>query len=215
MPYIVQDSDEFRLTLYSHDSTDQAGLVGFRVRTNYLIGAGATDEGVVDKLSGVWGPRLKFFFTTDTQYMGATLRRLFGVGAQPITRFSVSGSGAGTEALPTLPLQTAGLLSFATDTGGKKYRGRCYIPFVARSYQTSSTSGDPSVAFQTQMETIGAAVVAGDTIIVGGATISVEYGLHPVGDPVWSKYTSYKYHDRWATQRRRGSFGKQNPFPFN
>lgn len=75
---------------------------------------------------------------------------------------SVTGSGAGDG----LPLQTQGLVRFSTSTviGGRRVRGRLFIPGPIESDNTAA--GNPSSTYTTDI------TVAAATILAAGATAS-------------------------------------------
>lgn len=211
MPYAIQNNDEFRLTLWCRWS-DQESQNDLRilVRTGVLFLA--TDQDLLGLLSTTWGPLMTSGFATDASYSGATLRRVIGAGAQPITKFSILGSAAGTSTTPTLPRQVTGLISLYTDVAGKKNRGRFYYPFPATEWL--SADGSPAPVFVgATLGDIATEVTNETTVVIGAQPVKYQYGLHnPAGD--WLKYETSRQHDRWATQRKRGDFGQQNRNPF-
>jgi len=215
MAYSVEFGDEFRWSIYCrHRGQESINQVRVRV-IQTLVPLSGTDQDLCDQLSSTVAPFMTASFTTETRYEGSTIRRVASIigGGQPVTKFSILGTAAGTLAPPTLPAQVAGLVSLYTDVGGKKYRGRFYYPFVAQSEQEADSSPDPAFV-GTTLGDIGALLTSVVTILhTGVPTFKVHFGLHPAGgDP--QQFTYFKAHDAWATQRRRSDFAQLNRSPF-
>jgi hypothetical protein len=116
---------------------------------------------------------------------------------------------AGTNGTVSLPGQVTGLVHLASDLGGKKGRGRVYLPFPTVGEQ--DTDNTPSSVF-----VAGWNAWAGDISTIftctgpGGATM-VATGV------IWHKETGdYSFLNGsyvkklYATQRRRGDYGRSN-----
>jgi hypothetical protein len=50
--------------------------------------------------------------------------------------------------------------------------------------------------------------------VVGGSTVESVYGLTPVPDVTLTAFDSFVARPAWATQKRRGDYGRLNKGPF-
>ena len=134
------------------------------------------------------------------------------IGAKPRPDTTNANATAGTGGAGLAPTQTAGLISFYTDILGKAGQGRCYLPFPP--VDEVSVDGTPTVGYQTASEAIGNYLSNDIVIVVGPVTGRFAPIMYPGGAAPVKFITSYKSHNAWATQRRRGSFGRTNSLPF-
>jgi hypothetical protein len=114
-----------------------------------------------------------------------------------------------------LPKQTAGLITFQSGVSGGQGQGRMYIPFP--SPLASKASGAPTDAYLLLMTTLASALLGPiPTKGVSGAIGQLVAVTKPYNDftPV-TQFTSSKPSPAWATQRRRGDYGRLNKSPFH
>lgn len=128
---------------------------------------------------------------------------------------SVAGAGPGTAGAIALPRQTAGLTHWGTVFAGRQYRGRTYWPFPAVASDLGD--GTPTSAYVSQVDTIGTAFLA-FTAVTGSGTATVQLVMMhrkpKVGDtPLPTIIRVATAENKWATQRRRGSYGRPNVSP--
>lgn len=190
---------------------DQASVTVRHWLTATKIGSGGTLQDLADKLSTAMAPLFKALINSGATYVGCDTQILFptlGVPAQ-----SVIGAGVGLTAGDPLPAQTAGLISFRTSLGGRKNRGRCYVPFPTEV--DNDASGDPNAAYLVELFNLGAGLVASYNPAGGaGNTNRMDACIYHKSTHTTTAITSYLRRDRWATQRRRGGFGRPNSTPF-
>lgn len=143
-----------------------------------------------------------------------------GVGAKRLTTVptieysSIGNAGVGGVAGDLLPTQVSGLISLYSTTPNRIGRGRVYVPFPSEADNTSA--GVAQASYVTRLQTL-AALLNVTTVVNGtGGTTSLAPVLRNrqtgalitlIGGTTFS-------HSNWATQRRRGNYGKQNLFPF-
>lgn len=129
---------------------------------------------------------------------------------------SIAGAGPGTGGAVALPRQTAGLTHWQTPKAGRAYRGRTYWPFPATAHDTGD--GIPTTAYVALMTTLANGLLNFTTFTVSGRSAQVSLvlkhrknkaGVTPVPSTILSETNEAK----WATQRRRGSFGRPNVSP--
>lgn len=126
--------------------------------------------------------------------------------------FSTGVGFAGGLAGDVLPTQTAGLITKRTAVPGRRGRGRAYIPFPTESY--NDANGLPTNAYMTPA---GALAFSISQSVLVGTLIDGNY-LDPVilhrDTGGTSDILATLARQKWATQRRRGSYGRPNVSPF-
>lgn len=127
------------------------------------------------------------------------------------TTNSIDGSG-GAVALPT---QTAGLIRFTSPIMGKHGEGRNYLPFPPAA--KSELHGVPTSAYKTELAAVASILGNGITVLdVPGNPGTIVPTLRPTPGvpPDPATITGHVTLGAWATQRRRGAFGRLNVSPF-
>lgn len=160
-------------------------------------------------MAGVW----KALLYNSAFYHGCRVRRMLPANTDA-WETSTAGGGAGTAGAVALPTQTAGLVRLKTAHLGKHGEGRIYVPFPAAA--DNITDGVPRVGY------ISAAVALGgrmstQRIIVGGTGGQIAVTPIITSPPAFTTQydvTDSGAADAWATQKRRGSFGRFNVPPF-
>jgi hypothetical protein len=171
----------------------------------------ATDLDFAAAFDGSIASTVKSMMGSVTSYRGCGARILFGTPTNRM-QVSVANAGPGTSGTGALPRQTAGLIATQTDFVGRSQRGRFYAAFPAGAFDTGD--GLPSAGYVTILNTLGALLYQVTSIAVSGRTANfVPVILHrktKTGDQI----LSYISRTVWATQKRRGSYGRANPSPF-
>lgn len=173
-------------------------------------GTPATDQDVID----VWGTNV-----------AGTLRALInnlatyqGVQGQIVTPpplradvVSLVNAGAGTAGTPALPRQVSGLISWYTALAGRSQRGRTYVPFPAVADDFGD--GTPTAAYKTRLDAYSTAVNGVTTISLGGRTATVAQRIFHRATTLSDTIVTKLSRQQWATQRRRGAYGRPNSSP--
>jgi len=182
---------------------------------HFLVNPGSAavlDTEIAAFLSPLWQGECQDVIGGDVYFRGISVRILRG-GATFPTVLGPALNLEGTFGGGPLPGQVSGLITKKSADGSKKGRGRSYIPFP--SEDANGPDGNPTadyllvlIAFATQtMTTLNATGVAGlmtaDPVIAN----------RPIPGLV-KAITSTIPRPRWATQRRRGDYGKPNVSPF-
>jgi hypothetical protein len=146
------------------------------------------------------------------RYEGVRVRRHFPVSTDQWA-YETSNAGPGTAGAVALPTQTAGLLRFQSAEIGKKGQGRQYVPFPSAS--DNETIGEPTAAYQAAVSNIGT-VLAQPQTIAGGGTKSYVFKptLWNEAGSVGTEIITFLVAPSWATQKRRGAYGRTNKVPF-
>jgi hypothetical protein len=111
-----------------------------------------------------------------------------------------------------LPTQVSGIITKRSSFTGRANRGRIYFPFPAT--QSLDTDETPKAAYVTLIQAYADNIGALHSVTSAGGSanltpIIVNRTLsHLV---VWEDSLARK---RWATQRRRGDFGRTNVLPW-
>lgn len=186
---------------------------------------GATVLGSAMSLAAA--PLYKAIMAADSQYRGLGIQNWYTgiVGTTPSIEYLVSdGLGIGSGAIPTMSKQTCGIVTKRTTRAKKGGRGRVYLPFPSNGANTNN--GVPIAAYITAATNWAAKLVSTFTVNCPGVNNVTVQCYHRVKQKVvvnppvpgafeWLFYPVLEYvvRNRWATQRRRGDYGKQNVFP--
>ncbi len=182
-------------------------------------GSPATDTDVAATLDALIATPYRALLSASANYKGVQAQicqPTFPYTAIFIAGQSIAGAGVGGVAGNPMPAQVCGLLSFATGKAGVRNRGRFYVAFPGVA--DDSGGGTVSAGYTTRLQALGAQVSVGLAPSAGGRTATlVRVILHstpktgPIAPP--DAVVSGSDHAAWATQRRRGSFGRQNRSP--
>lgn len=155
----------------------------------------------------------KTIMAAPAKYYGVRCRRIFPVGVDR-WQFVNASAGFGTAGATLLPSQSSGLLSLSGSVFGGKGSGRAYLPFPASA--DNDTDGVPTAGYVTRASGLVPLYTA--PLVVSSSPAGGTATLNPVvsgntGDPA-NRITEAVVRTAWATQRRRGSFGRLNNLPF-
>ncbi len=190
----------------------------------YVVGAvgstPATDQDAADQFDATVAPLYKPLMPLTGEYRGVTvgiLRAIVPYPAKYIPASANANAGAGTAAGAPLPGQVSGLISYFSPRPGPAGRGRSYVGFPAIVHDTGA--GNPTAAYMTLLDNLAAVTAVGIAVVtLGGATATLvraiihqtnKFDITPPPDPV----TGFVSRGKWATQRRRGDFGRLNSPP--
>jgi len=196
--------------------TDQVGL---NVR-HYIVDSISTTgtntlNHFYDALVAVgFAASYKALLTTSASYRGFIIRKV--QAALSIPYGFTDGQGPGTGGDSPLPRQCAGFLRIRSNTAGHGKSGRMYIPFPDES--ACQPNGKPEDAYMALLDALAAKVGTQLAYGTGGSISPIIYS-RPRPDLVppraWSFSTirSVTSVRAFATQRRRGTFGRINADP--
>lgn len=191
-------------------TVDQVGLNIRRFIITEVAGTERTPQEIVDSLSSQAGPVYRSLLSDSASYDGLAMRFL-PFGGPPSDFQSKLGAGIGLALGPALPKQTCGIITARSTGLGRRGRGRVYVPFP--SEEDNVTGGIPSVDYVVRLENLSDAIL--ETQLVGAVpdvtTLTAMLFSRDTG--VYTPIVSTNARSLWATQRRRGDFGKQNISP--
>jgi hypothetical protein len=210
MPYTLQVGDILRVTT-ACAMTNQVGFNNFTYRVSTIVGASATDQDVANTLDGVVSGLYKLVLGNNASYYGLKVQKFHPT---PVTLPAVSATntGIGLMASECLPGQVAGVYTGRTALAGPRYRCRFYAPFPGRT-ANDVTTNVPNATYKTALKDVADYMYAPRTVSSGLNSAL----LVPV---IWHRATATttdiiarQASGKWATQKRRGNWGKPNLYP--
>jgi hypothetical protein len=184
---------------------------------------GGTDipvQAVADAMNTVFAASYKNWMAPQSSWRGTAVRWVSATGITQASYVNVSSDGVGTAAGNTLPAQVSGLVSWKTALAGRRYRGRIFVGFPSDNW--TNADGTMSAAGQTELATIQTLYTVPIVVAPAGGVQGITLALYmrsllAVGPPRTYSYfpvTQGIARARWASQRRRGQYGRQNVLPF-
>jgi len=154
----------------------------------------------------------KAILTEEARYDGLRGRVLTPTETQ--WEAEINSAGVGTVIGEPLPRQVSGIVTMNTAVFGRKGRGRLYLPFPSEE-DSEPTLGIPGSAYVTAAQSIGDFFTQPLVVTIAAVNYSLDWVLQSVTDgvPSYFLYTGAVARPRWATQRRRGSYGRPNASP--
>lgn len=209
MPTALLNGDILEHRVWCSDGV-QAAVNVRHYEVSSVVGGAVTDQDVATYMDGQLSPLYGALINNHATYNGVQLTKIFpNPPAVPVS--STVGSGVGVGGADALPLQVAGLLSLKTGFSGRAYRGRLYIPFPSQS--GCNTQGGQGIGYQTAAVNLALAYTAAPTITVGASSLKISPVIWHRSTATRTLVTSVGASPRWATQRRRGDYGRPNSSP--
>jgi hypothetical protein len=170
----------------------------------------ATLEDMIINFSALVAPKYKVML-----YNGATYDGIIGQVISPLPLLARvlydADGGVGTAGAIGLPKQTSGLIRFQTNFAGPGFRGRAYIPFPSAT--SNQADGVPTNAYNANGLVLADALKNFIAVSNGGRTATVQMGLFRRAGSIFTPIVSDGAAANWATQKRRGDFGRPNLAP--
>lgn len=124
---------------------------------------------------------------------------------------STFGANMGQVAGDILPLQVSGLITVRSALAGPGGRGRIYIPFPGET--DNDGNGHPVITHTDRMSSLAAGYFTSLLVTEGPITNTFNARIWKRMARVAVPVTSMTARPNWATQRRRGEFGRPNNLP--
>jgi hypothetical protein len=184
------------------------------------VGTAVNDTDMALTLETDVASKYKALLSTDTQFRGVqvTLKNPAPGVSPPATIFSNTLFGNGSAAEPDCPRQCSGLIHWSSPLGGRRNRGRTYFPFPTAG--NLLTNGQPTAAYQTSLAAFATALLNRTTIsnagALGTATVDLVIYHRPIPPAAMitpTPVTGFVVPAKFATQKRRGSYGRPNSSP--
>jgi len=210
----IQTGDVVKITAVIYNDTNvQLGLNDWYYVCDSFVGSGASTQDAVDQWSTGAAPFYYPLFTSNSRYYGAMINRYRTAFPVTKTRNSANSRAAGTAAGFEIPTQVSGLITKETDVGGRSGRGRAYIPFPDTT--AVDIAGHPSALYKANLTLLAGFAMAAQIFNSAGNTSNCSPCLFRPGPPVKGEHiTQMRVSSKFATQRRRGDYGRLNAVPF-
>jgi len=180
------------------------------------LGAGTGQPSVTEiatQLDAHWFLSFKALVDDAHQYRGTGVQLIFPP-PPAVEGTATANAGAGhVVGGDALPKQVAGLISWRTAFAGRRYRGRSFIPFPGES--DNSEQQVPTAGYVTRLATLAGKIAIPPLITsISGANANLELVIWHRDSSTYTPVNNYIVRSFWATQRRRGDFGRPNAAPF-
>jgi hypothetical protein len=210
MPQTIVNGALCRLRVACY-TANQVGINVVHYVAGAIVGASQTDLQAAQAYDTVLAPKYKAVLSAQARYRGCSLQVL--TPAPPyIPQISVGFDGVGSVAGDMMAGQVSGIISTQTPLAGRKYRGRVYIPFPGEV--DNDTTGIPVGGYVTAIDQIATILFNPLTVTTGGNQVTLSPVIFHRATNLYTFISGYISRQKWATQRRRGSYGRTNPTPF-
>lgn len=169
------------------------------------ISGSPTDQQLADIVDTNVAPTVKACMGANTSYRGTLAQIIFPL---PIYRRvgQNASAGAGTGSGNALPGQASGIITWESIFAGPAARGRMFVPFPASGFLSSTEF--PTNGYVTALTAVGNAITAIVNIGSGGNTAVMSFCLYNFRTHVTTPITTFIPRQAWATQKKRGDYGK-------
>ena len=175
------------------------------------------EDAFIAKLDQLLAALYKPCITNAAQYVGSDMQNITADPPYPLQVGTSANSGNGTAGAQPLPSQVCGIYTVLTPMTGRGNRGRVYVPFPDQSFNTVTTPPTPNAAYAAVLNPLANATVGLVTYTITGVTIiinwAIRHGPHSPGAGGITDTIDFRTRQAWATQRRRGDYGRPNPVP--
>ena len=206
IPVTINPGEQWKVVVQTH-ARDQLGLNIHYFRVVTVTGGVATTAAHLPAIDGNIAPVMTAAMSSTAFYRGTSFQKL-----TPLPRSDpaivVVNAGAGTSGAQLLPTQVAGIWTKVTDNVGRSNRGRSYVPFPATTF-LHATLGIPAAGYAGKLADIATFFSGLETFTVAGVALRIQWILKP--QPVPKDVVDWRVLNQFATQRRRGMFGRTNP----
>jgi hypothetical protein len=151
------------------------------------------------------------------EYVGSDIQNITAAPPYAIQVGTSANQAVGTGGALPQASQVSGIFTTRSALTGRANRGRSYIPFPSASAATLTTPPEMTVAYQGLLLAIASQVTGATTAVVGAGTYTLQWVLCKNPQASIPKTTvnldTIFVGESFATQKRRGDFGRTNPFP--
>lgn len=178
-----------------------------------VAGAGLSDLVLAQDMGTAFSALYAALMPLPAEYVSCSVQHL-----KPLPRLPAQYSnaaplpGAATDEM--LPSQVAGLIDFGNGTSVRSARGRSYVGFMARDFlDTVLKFGEVNAAGLAALQALGNQIAGVHTYGAGGNTVTLSYGALSKVTGTFTPLSTVTPSRGFATQKRRGFFGKKNVLP--
>lgn len=205
----VENNDIVRVRLVTHQ-VDQVGInvLHFKCINDFFGGMSLSDFAI--QMDNFLAPLWKPVMTAHATYRGIAVANLLPIPTAEIIR--TGNVGPGSVAGDALPLTLSGLVSGRGLFAGPANRARVYVPFPGEA--SNDATGKPTSGYVADLQTL-ASDIQGDPILTAGTDqVQMRWVIYHRGPKTSTDILAATASEKWASQHRRGDFGKTNPLPF-
>jgi hypothetical protein len=191
-------------------------------RRHYKIsnesGTGPTQLQIATSIDNSVATLLKTLMSNQATYKGSMTSRVW-TRPRTIATTVTTNTGVGGSPTDPLPRQVRGLITLRGFFANKTNRGRVYVPFPSEAF--NDTDGTPTAGYVGNLDVLGTSLIT--TIVGSGVSpnqadlqpvlMKATYVNHDITSVVLTPLGSRLSRDKWATQRRGGSYGRPNVSP--
>lgn len=210
----VGDLLEVRVVCYT---PSQIALNVLHYEVTAQVGAGATLASIAASFAAGCSLLYRALMPSVASFRGIGVRNL--MAPRTIEFTDAASDGVGSVGADLAPTQTSYILAMSGTLAGRSNTGHSYPGFPSADYLTA-TGGmtAPGLAALTALATFlftpGPQGAGADLATLVLATRHPDVIVATVHLPQWTRVFSLRPAPIWATQRRRGQFGRQNIPPF-
>lgn len=210
--------DVYRVRTICYTATQIAINSTYWLSTN-STGAGALPADIATAFDTLFAPVYKNWMSSAAKWRGVDVQKQ--VTPRPVPEFQIVNDAAGNGSANMLPTQVSGVIGWKTLIAGRHNRGRIYPGFVDALFADAAgslTAGGVAVlapiaaAYGTQPVVTTVAPAGTDTFRL--CVRSVTVAVPPPNLVAYTPVVTGIPRTRFATQRRRGQFGRTNVLPF-
>jgi len=209
MPNPLVDDAVYKMTVVCSTAFQVSNNVLY-LRYRKLTAPDITEEAAAASLSDDIAEQYKAVMSSAAKYEGVFLQRVFPTTGPVIQDDTDNGPGVLDDGL--MSTQTAGLFTIRTGLGGRRHRGRKYIPFPDEVSNTSV--GRPSADYLTVLSNLATELTTVFPVAAGGGTGEFDPVLYNPESNLFDLITGYTLRKNWATQRRRSQVNRPDANPF-
>lgn len=185
----------------------QVGLNIRHYRIDGEVTGGATMQEIADAMYTQFATDYASCLVSDAVFanVGVQKVRPLPMGVETL---SSQAPTAGTVTGDVLPWQTSGLITLRTALAGRAFRGRAYIPFAGEA--RNGADGKPTSLHITNLGSVADDMLEQKIVVGAGGSTTLTPVIFQRGSGTTTALTSAVVRTAWATQRRRGGFGRPN-----
>ena len=201
-----------KVQIFTFDTT-QVGINTLWYKVTAVGGTPATDQDIADVADAFFGGSIKPLLNNNAEYRGIRVQMYLAIAPIPlfVDVVSTNSAGVGTGGPTSLPKQSSGIISWYTNLPRQANRGRSYIPFPAAEHD--SGDGFPDAPYVTALNALRGQIRAFNGTTTGGRTCSLQQVLFKRFTKTFEPVVIGLARPLWATQRRRGSYGRPTGVP--
>jgi len=208
MAFIIHHTDMVQLTVFTAYK-NQVGLNRFFYQVSATPGATADAQVMADAIVPAIQLDYAACMSMHAAFHGVKLETaMAGPAYEPVYSSEVEDGAIVGDPLPG---QCTGITTWRTELAGARHRGRTYWPFPAE--EQNIVTSVPSAAYLTNVENLSLKM---RSFNITADAVEWVFVLHIWSsvDAVYREVTAHTVRPKWATQRRRGDFGRANVLPF-